>query len=139
MAEIRMRKLHVWFASNKLSLNFSKSNFIIFHGKNKNVYGDIDKIYFGNECIHRVRSTKYIGLVLDETLSWKEHTQNILNSLYRYFGVFYNLRKFLNTRLIRMAYFSCIFSRLKFGIEVAMYNTTLVHQLQVVQNKLLRV
>ena len=31
----RIKKLYDWFSANKLSLSFNKSNFIVFHGKNK--------------------------------------------------------------------------------------------------------
>ena len=129
-----------WYTCNRLALSIEKSNFIIFHGKNKRVPPEIVRLKFGEQSIKRVKSTKYIGATIDEKLNWEEHVNQLIKSLHRYFGIFYNLRNFVNKDLIRVMYFSSIYSRVSYGIEV--YGTckaTLFNKLQVTVNKLLRV
>ena len=134
-----MSKLYEWFLKNNLALSLEKTNFIIFHGKRKKI-PDITEIKFGNHSIPRVKSTKYIGLILDETLSWDQHVEGVLRNIHRYFGVFYNVRDFINKDLIRTIYFSCVFSHIKYGIEIyGNCKKSLIQKLQVSQNKLLRV
>ena len=55
-----------WFQLNKLSLNIKKSNYIIFAGKKK---FDHAKVYMKS----RVYSTRFLGVIVDEKCSWKEH------------------------------------------------------------------
>ena len=139
-AEQKMKSLHSWFMANKLSLSLSKSNFVLFHGKNKKIDQPIDKITFDTHSIPRVNSAKYIGLTLDETLSFDKHVNNVLKSLHIYFGIFYNVRNFINSHIIRSLYYCCIYSRIKYGLEIyGSCSKSLIQKLQVIQNKLLRV
>ena len=56
-------KLNTWFIINKLSLNVSKTNYIIFG--NRKVHSDLD-IKIPNDKITRVSETKFIGVWIDE-------------------------------------------------------------------------
>jgi hypothetical protein len=52
-------KLNVWFAVNKLSLNVSKTNFMVFG--NRKIQGDVN-ITIKNTNICRVYVTKFLGV-----------------------------------------------------------------------------
>ena len=84
--------------------------------------------------------TKYIGMAIDEHLSWEMHVDGILKSLYKYYRLFYHMRHFVNKQLIRTIYYACVYSKIQYGIEV--YGTCemgLINKLQINQNKLLRI
>ena len=51
-----------------LSLNVDKTNFILF-GNRKNI--DNVCISMNNSIITRVRATKFLGVIIDEKLTWK--------------------------------------------------------------------
>ena len=68
-----MELVKKWFISNKLALSLNKSNFILFHSKRKDSAIHLDKIIIGNDEIQRVSNTKYIGLILDENMTWGPH------------------------------------------------------------------
>ena len=53
-----MQKVSTWFKTNKLSLNYKKTNFIIFHQKNKKILNHGLSIKIDNQNIERVSSTK---------------------------------------------------------------------------------
>ena len=137
----KMQNIYQWFLANKLSLSFPKSNFVIFHGKNKQTKDEVREIVIdSNKVIPRQNSAKYIGLTLDSILNWEQHVQEILKSLYKYFSVFYSIRDFIDKTHIRPIYFSYIYSRIKYGIEVyGSCRKSLLNKLQVTQNKLLKV
>lgn len=64
-----------WLDGQKLVMNVGKTNFMLFRSKRK---PDLDlKIKTESYEITRVSSTKYLGVVLDEDLSWKSHIQKI--------------------------------------------------------------
>ena len=65
---LELDKLNIWFAVNKLSLNASKTNFMIF--SNCTIRENI-KIRINNYVIDRVHVTKFLGVLIDEKLNWK--------------------------------------------------------------------
>ena len=63
-----LAKLAKWFAVNKLTLNLSKTNYMIF----RNRPPDIEiNLFINNQQITRVRVKKFLGAYIDESLNWK--------------------------------------------------------------------
>ena len=134
-----MKNIVQWYNANELKLSLNKSNFILFHGIRKNLRKDICEIKIGKDSIPRTQYTKYIGLIIDETLTWEYQVNEICNSLLKYFGIFYNIRNTISPSLARIIYFACIHSRVKYAIEV--YGTasqSRINKLQILQNKLIK-
>ena len=64
-------KVNQWFKANKLSLNLKKTNFIIFAGGNKKYDKEKAKIYINDKATNQVSHTRFLGIIIDENLSWK--------------------------------------------------------------------
>lgn len=70
-----------WFEMNKLFLNINKYNFMIFSNKNnlfpksnqKSKTKTNQKIVINGNEIPCVMHTKFLGVTIDENLTWKEH------------------------------------------------------------------
>ena len=78
-ANTELEKASIWFQSNLLTLNVSKTKFILFRKKNMTVdFSDLN-LKIGNEIVERIgngcktKSFKFIGHHLDEFLSWVFH------------------------------------------------------------------
>ena len=74
-----LQKICQWFRANKLSLNVTKTNYIFFH---KNSTKDklplkMPELKIGNSIIKRKSSVKFLGVMLDENMSWKDHIKTI--------------------------------------------------------------
>ena len=83
---------------------------------------------------------KYLGVFLDEHLSLEIHITQLCNSLARYFSIFYNIRNMVPVKLKKQLYYSFVYSRIAYGIEVyGSCNSTLLTKIQVMQNKLLKI
>ena len=91
-AKHTLNQLMEWFEANKLTLNASKSNFIIFRTSQRKIANLPDKITIHGKDVHRTDKIKYLGILIDEHLTWKPHITEICNSLRRYFSIFYNIR-----------------------------------------------
>ena len=138
-AEDTLKEISQWFLLNRLSLSLSKSNFILFHGKRKDPARHIDCLNIGNDSIPRVESATYIGLTIDEVLSWEPHIATLCRSLIKYFSVFYNIRQHVNDSLARTIYFACLYSRIAYGIEVyGSASDNNINRIQRLQNKLMK-
>ena len=70
--------LNSWFKTNKLTLNINKTNFIIFTSEYNRAKIDIpDTLQIENIIVNRITYTKYLGLIIDEKLSWNEHVNQL--------------------------------------------------------------
>ena len=135
-----IEKISEWFSANKLTLNISKTSYVIFRSKRCSVKNIPDTIKKGNIQINRDTKVKYLGIILQEHLSWDDHTNEICNKLKRFFPLFYNIRNYLNKENIITIYYTMIYSRIKYGSIVTGQTTKLNHdKIQVMQNKLLKV
>ena len=87
--------------------------------------------------IKRVTDVKYLGVFLDEHLSWDKHITYLCNSLAEYQSVFYNFRIMVPEKRKKQLYYSFVYSRIAYGIEeYGSCNTMLLAKVQVMQNKL---
>ncbi len=69
----QLKILEDWFKANKLSLNASKTNYILFRNKNMELNDKNNKLLINGEEIVLVSKTKFLGIIIDEHLEWKEH------------------------------------------------------------------
>ena len=112
-----LRNLYLWLSVNRLSLNIDKTNFVIFHPFNKPIkYNVTIKIH--NKAICEKKSIKYLGVLIDSTLSWTEHISNTSKKLSRAVGILYKLRPFVNLNIMKNIYYALIYSHLVYAIEV---------------------
>ena len=102
-----------WFICNKLSINEKKTNFMIF--TKKKINKDSITVKLGNSDIQRVSSTKFLGVTIDENLSWVNHVDIICNKISKSIGVMYSLKS-LPKNVLKMIYYSTVFPHLHYAI-----------------------
>ena len=101
-----------WFASNKLSLNLGKTNFILFHSRKKVMYEF--SLSFNGHPIIRVSSCKFLGVIIDDRLTWLPHISNIKNKISKNIGILSRIRHFINIKTALMLYYSLIYPYLTY-------------------------
>ena len=71
----KLIKINEWFSANKLSINVEKTKFSLFHksGKKYSNPSHPPTLKINNYDIERVNTMKFLGVLLDDDLSWKEH------------------------------------------------------------------
>ena len=135
-----MIQLTNWLRANKLTLNADKSTFTIFKSHKKIIPNMPETIEFLNQSIKRASHNKFLGVILDEHLSWSNHITELSNKLKRLFHIFYNIRDFLSKENIKTIYYALVYSRIKYGLCVygqACENK--MKRIQTLQNQLLKV
>ena len=63
-------KINDWFLSNKLALNLSKTNYIIFRSQRKYFNDSTCKVYIDDQLLECKHVTKFLGVEIDQYLSW---------------------------------------------------------------------
>ena len=104
-----------WFQSNLLSLNYSKTHFLQFLTEKQNEMKI--QIMASNSIITNINSTKFLGLTIDCTLSWREHISCLTSKLNK--KACYAIRAikpFMSPSLLRTVYFSYFHSVMLYGV-----------------------
>ena len=103
-----------WFKINLLSLNFDKTYYVQFGTKNGNEINI--NISYGNKPITGTHSTKFLGLVVDNILSWKNHADQLMSKLSNACYAVRTVKSFMSHKALRIIYFSYVHSIMTYGI-----------------------
>ena len=124
-----LAKIYDWLAVNKLSLNVSKTKFMIFHHPTKKIPNDI-VLELNNTPIERVREFCFLGLHIHENLTWKTHIDKISSKISKYTGIINKLKRFLPKNILRTLYCSLIQSQLNYCILVWGFECNRIEKIQ---------
>ena len=135
-----MVKLTEWYSCNRLTLNLTKTCYSIYHGPKKQVPKMYNRMTINGNIIHQENKVKYLGLMIDETLSWKDHIDYLIASLSKFYGIFNKIKHFVPKNHKLTIYNAYVFSKICYGIEIyGSLSETLNNRLQIVSNKLLKI
>jgi len=96
-----------WFKATKLSLNISKTNFMIFD--------KFKRMCMQNNAIIRVERCTFLGVIIDERMSWKPpHILSITSTVARNLGVMKRARSKIDARTILLLYDTLILPHLNY-------------------------
>ena len=81
-----------WYTANKLTVNTNKIKYILFHRTHKPVTYSLFSLYLNN--VSKVASTRFLGVVIHECLSWKGQSLSYIECFSKIFEMyFYFYRK----------------------------------------------
>ena len=106
-------KISDWFALNKLSLNVLKTNYMVFKGRNQiNLAPDL--VLDGKPLI-RVHITKFLGIEIDDRLTWQNHIMAVENKLASANFIISKIRYKINQTTAFKLYDTLILPHLSYG------------------------
>src|SRR5215469_5308018 len=112
--EETLLKLCEWFQANLLTLNHNKTKFVQFLTKShQSAVDNIDPDQFQ---VGTSQSTSFLGLTLDNTLTWQSHIDKICTKLKTGCYILRSLKSCLLVDNLKMIYFSYIHFIIKYGI-----------------------
>lgn len=110
-----LQLFHNWLSGNGLVLNVSKTVYMLFKQKNKKEIQP--NIEINNSPIQRVSNTKYLGMVVDDKLSWENHVDLICGQINPMIGAIRRCSKF-TPHLVKTIYDSYILSKAVYNIPI---------------------
>ena len=131
-----LEQLQTWFFVNRLSLNISKTNYMIFG--NRRITADIC-VRINKEKINRVNSTTFLGVVIDCKLNWKSHILSVRSKLSKCCVIMYRASSLINKHGMHILYYSLFMPYIMYCAEV-WGNTyaTNIHCLVLLQKMVIR-
>ncbi len=116
-----LQEVNNWFKANKLSVNASKTNYMLLGTSRKTscIPSDYDgNIVLNNTILERVNKTKFLGVTIDENIIWKSHIDNISKNISTGIGVINKLKHFVPERVLYSLYCTLILPYINYGIVV---------------------
>ena len=88
----QLMKCNQWLIKSKLAINTEKTKSIIFLGKVN--FAAKKHINIDKERIENVDSIRWLGITVDNKLSFKNHFEVVIQKLIKFSGLFYRQRHF---------------------------------------------
>ena len=108
--------MSLWVNANRLALNISKTNFVIFAAKNKPLKNVT--LLLNKKAIQQTNYVKYLGILIDSQLTFKDHIMAVSIKVARITGAMCRIRCYVNDNTLKMIYNSLIYPHLLYGIPI---------------------
>ena len=125
----QLKNVTKWLESNKLSLNISKTKCMTFKINNKKKC-TLPKVYINDQEIELVKNYKFLIIVLDNDLKFKEHVFVVKKRMMSVIAVFARLKNSLPFSVKLKIYNSLIMCHLTYGILIWGKNFLPIEKLQ---------
>lgn len=134
---IDLKHLLHWLNANKISLNATKTEVVLFRHRNKQLDYDVRLKLNGNK-LYFTNSVRYLGVILDPHLSWKTHLDNLALKLRKSNGALSILRHFLPRSTLLNTYHALFGSHSNYACQVWGQALPLNHRIIKLQKTALR-
>ena len=112
-----LKSLNAWLKANKISLNASKTEILIFRHHNKPLNYDL-KIKLDGKRLYPSKYVKYLGILIDSQLNWSYHVKSLVPKLARANGMLAKIRHYVSQESLRSIYFAIFSSLMNYGSHV---------------------
>ena len=136
---IELEKLDSWLRANKLMVNTSKTNYCLFHPSKTKSVDDSYIVKMGDE-LKQSDDIKYLGIKLDNKLTWENHVHKVKSEIIKYTSMFSKLRHYVQKPCLMSLYDSLVLSKISYAFEAfGIASQNKLKDLQVLQNRILRI
>ena len=127
---LELEKIHEWLEINRLSLNVQKTNCMLFHHPQRKIKQSVPKLHIQQTEIERVHEFNFLGLTIDDNLSWHAHIQKVSNKLSKTIGILNKLKQQVPMYVLRMLYNALILPHIQYSILCWGYRGNRIIKLQ---------
>jgi hypothetical protein len=130
--------LYNWINFSKLALNINKTKFMIITHKKKIDYDNVI-IKIGENIVERVHEIKYLGIIIDDKLTFNSHMKYIQRKLYYKLAMMRRISGKLNAHTKIMLYNSLVAPHFDYCSSILFcLPQSKINELQKIQNKFMR-
>ena len=104
-------KVLVWLKTNRLKINLEKTNCMLFTTKKNS---PSLKIILDNKILSMVSETKFLGVIVDNKLSWKSHIKHISTKISKSLAILKIVKNIFPRNILRMIYMSLIYPHINY-------------------------
>ena len=109
-----LKTIDTWLRANRLSLNFTKTNFMLISNKHPQ---RPPKIKLRTRSIKETKVVKFLAVLIDKRLSFTDHVKHITSKISRNTGVLRRVSFLVPKPVLRKMYYGIIYPYLTYGIN----------------------
>ena len=113
---LELEKLSKWFVHNRLSLNYSKTEFIDFSRTSRSTDEHPLSLEIDGMVIKQVNECKFLGVHLESSLSWRKHIGNVISKISQTIGIIGRARRFMEPSQLTLLYNTMVLPHLQYCI-----------------------
>ena len=133
-------KIKTWMEESQLKMNDAKTEFIVIGTSSSLWTNTLDNIEIGNIKIHQSSKIKFLGVFLDEKLSFKDHIQNRSKKASYNLRLISNIQKYIDIDSTKMLLCTLVLSQLDYVNSILSRKLkTIIKPYQTIQNFAARV
>ena len=133
-----LEQISMWLKANKLYMNVSKTQYMIFSGR-RAVELSFDLHIEGNK-LNCVDKSKFLGVIIDNKLSWKDHVSYIAMKVSKGIGIVTKARHFLSHKSLLSLYYSFVYPHISYCNHIwGNAAATYINRLTVLQKRVIRI
>lgn len=126
--------------SNKLTLNINKSSYMLLSSNAKINLSCDSELKIDNTILNRVDKTNFLGVLIDQHMSWKSHIEQLCGKISRLCGILTRAKHVLYSHTLMLLYNSLIkphfiYCNIVWGNSFKTY----LHKLHLVQKRIIRI
>ena len=99
--QTEINKISKWLNANKLSINTIKTKFMLFRSLKKKQKQNII-LSINEQIIKQVKNITFLGVNIDENLTWKEHINLISKKIIKVSSIIARIRHFTNLNTLKV-------------------------------------
>ena len=122
-----------WMKINKLTTNYAKTEYIVITNKRAKLDYTVK---IDQTTIKRSKCIKYLGVLRDDSLSWKPQIDRVSSKLASRCWALYHLRKYVDCKTLLMVYYSMIHSHLNYCLSWGSASASTLMPINKLQKKL---
>lgn len=132
-----LRSLHEWMETNNLSLNSTKTKYMLFSKKNM-VASSSKELLYNDQKLEFVHSFNFLGITIDSKLIWVQHIDLLCNKLASACYALKVIKPVVSVNALKMAYHGYFISHASYGI-ISWGSTNYLDRVFKLQKKALRI
>jgi hypothetical protein len=144
-AETEVNNLFNWFCANKLSLNSTKTKYIVIRPNTKQLNLNRYQLKINGTPLSRVGNNcketaiKFLGIYIDECLTWKKHLAHVNTKIARAIYSIKQLKHVFPCNNLRTLYFALIHPHISYGILAwGKASPTILKKTEILQKRAVR-
>ena len=112
---IQLERVNSWLRENRLTLNTEKSTYLILSNRLKSVYNITVRIE--NKILKESSEAKYLGITIDNKLSFIPHIKNIKKKLSSTCWALSRIKNYLDSKTLKNIYYALIHPHISYCIK----------------------
>lgn len=133
--------INAWCLQNAMALNVEKTKYIIIDSKKMEYVNNFQdfRVIFEGKQIERVEEFKFLGLTIDNKLSWINHIDSIKKKILPTLFAIYRIRRYVNKKVLWSIYHAHFLSHVKYLSPIwSAAPAYKINELQRMQNKIIK-